>query len=306
MSLKFQDFTDLVSTRKTTGIRSDASAPIVVNNFRFIDLIVNSVENPSVDDGYDAFFREYYKPSDYKIKIEVGWNYQKNPATIDLIQRQLDIYKTGDDPLTADDFFDAVDKQNKTFLLAALDHDLNINDDGSIDLNINYFGYPDALLGSYKFNALVTRQEEEALKKELEDLFDLIKEGKCNTTQLSKLQAAIQARRELIIKGSQRSITDRLYKYGLLRSVTITDKEQLAQFKLTGAFSKAPTISTTLQSGYSKEAGQTKQFFLLGDLLYVLMDCLYKNGSRIPETGNISFILTDFEFTSLDEEKGAK
>ena len=303
MSLKFQDFADLVNTRSTTKITSDNKLPVVENDFRFIDLIVNSVENPNVNDGYDAFFRDHYKATDYKIKIEVGWNYQKTQATKDLIQSQLNIYKIGEEVLTVDDFFNAVDKQNKTFLFAALDHDININDDGSIDLNINYFGYPDALLNSYKFNALVTRQEEDELKKELDSLFDLIKDGRCNSTQLSKLQAAIETKRQIIIKGSQQSLIARLTKKKILRSVTITDKEQIAQFKLTGAFSKKPIISTNLSAGYNKEAGQTKQFFLLGDLFYVLMDCMYEGNSRIDGTENISFILTDFEFTSLDDEK---
>ena len=288
MSLKFQDFGDLVAQRDTFMTVSTNPSTKQQTKFRFLDLIVNSTSDNLVEDGVDAFFREFYKPVDYKIKIDVGWNYQDTPATRNLITSQ------GVDP---DEFFEAIDKQNKSFLFSALDHDINIADDGTIDLNINYFGYPDALLSSYKFNALVTQQQEKELKDELDNLRDLIKDGKCTKSQLAKLTAAIEQRRLEITKQSSRSIQGRLVKYGLLRSVTVTDQSQLRTFKQSGTFTHVPTIETSLDSGFSASAGQTKKFFFLGDLLYVLMDCLYEqNGTRVQGTENVSIILTDFEF----------
>ena len=309
MSLKFQDFADLVNERSTTKVTNLSPRSQKVNNFRFIDLIVNSTENPTSDDGYDAFFREHYKPDDYKIKIEVGWNCQRNNATRDLIQSQLNIYKIGtpNTTLKADDFFNAIDKQNKTFLFAALDHDLNINDDGTVDLNINYFGYPDALLNSSKFNALVTNKEQKKLKTEQDELFEKIKNGQCTANQLAKLQGAIEARKLSIVKKSSQSIINRITANGTMRQVKITDVTQLTNFKQTGAFTKVPKIETNLSSGFSPTVGDTKSFFLLGDLLYVIMDCLYLNGTgpRIEGTENISFILTDFEFVQHLGKDGA-
>ena len=288
MSLKFQDFGDLVAQRDTYMSVSTNPSAKQQTKFRFLDLIVNSTSDNLVEDGVDAFFREFYKPVDYKIKIDVGWNYQDTPATRNIITSQ------GIDP---DDFFEAIDKQNKSFLFSALDHDINIADDGSIDLNINYFGYPDALLSSYKFNALVTQQQEKELKDELDNLRDLIKDGKCTKSQLAKLTAAIEQRRLEVTKQSSRSIQGRLVKYGLLRSITVTDQSQLRTFKQSGTFTHVPTIETSLDSGFSARAGQTKKFFFLGDLLYVLMDCLYEqNGTRVQGTENVSIILTDFEF----------
>ena len=308
MSLKFQDFTDIVNTRDTSMVSSDNDEP-QRTDFRFIDLIVNSTENANSDDGYDSFFREYYKPSDYKIKIEVGWDYQKTDATEELIQKQLDSYfvsKDSEHRLTTADLDDALVKQNKTFLFAALDHDLNINDDGSVDLNINYFGYPDALLNSYNFNALVTRSKEKEIKDELDDLFDKIRNGQCNATQLSKLQAIIEQKRQSIVKKASASIIKRIQKNGSQRHVRINDEQQLKAYKTTGGFTKVPKIQTDLNQPIEKTAGNTKAFFLLGDLLYVLLDCLYEGNSTtiIEEAKNISFILTDFEFEQYLQKSG--
>jgi hypothetical protein len=313
LSVKIQDFRDLVTERNTVKYSSDNPNVKTPTTFRYIDLIVNSgradvatTSNPcSEDDGtnpsVDSIFREHYTPVDYRIKVDVGWNYVKNQNTVSLIESVIEKLDDTDTltSINAQDLFDAIDRQNKTFILAALDHDLNINDDGSVDLNINYFGFSDALLSSYKFNALVTSQTEVGVRKELQDLLCQVAAGQCSKTQLAKLQGAIEEKRQQIVKQSMSNIMSRMASSNLIRKVAITDTNQLRNFKKTGAFSAIPTISTSLDQGFTnKLAQQPKGFFFLGDLLYILMDCMYDRSNKLIDGAeNITFLLTDFEYS---------
>lgn len=312
LSIKIQDFRDLVTERNTIKYSSDNPNVKVPTTFRYIDLIVNSgradvatTSNPCSDDNgtdasVDSIFREHYTPVDYRIKVDVGWNYTKNQNTISLIESVIEKFDDGTQhPINAEDFFDAVDRQNKTFILAALDHDLSINDDGAVDLSINYFGFSDALLSSYKFNALVTSKTEIGVRKELQDLLCQVSAGQCSKTQLAKLQGAIEEKRQQIIKQSMSDIMSRMASNKLIRKIAITDPEQLSTFKKTGAFSSIPKISTSLDPGYqNKLADQPKGFFFLGDLLYTLMDCMYDRSNKLVDGAeNITFLLTDFEYS---------
>ena len=85
----------------------------------------------------------------------------------------------------------------------------------------------------------------------------------------------------------------------LVRKVEIDDANQLRTFKTSGAFTAVPTIVTSLEPGYQpKLKQQPKSFFFLGDLLYVLMDCMYdRTNSIIEGAENITFVLTDFAFS---------
>ena len=297
MSLKFQDFRDIIAERDTNEYDSDGTRK--PGTFRYLDLIINTtplkdVSNTSSGD-VDAIFREYYNPVNYCIKIDVGWNYSKTVMTKILKKRGLD----------PSSFFDAIDAQNKTFLMSALDHDLKINNDGSIDLNINYFSFTDSLLNSYKFNALTTAQDERLFKEELVNLLNKVKDGQCSKQQLAKLQAAIEEKRALRLKMSLQNINSRLSQYKLIRSVNIIDPIQSGLFQKSGVFTAVPTIETDTDPTKSVRTipSKTKKFVFLGDLLYVLLDCLFDKGKRHLGAENIAFALTDFEFSQYLPDK---
>lgn len=301
MNLKFQDFTDLVKERNTTQYNPDGT--IESGFYKYLDLIVNTAPLKDVavntKRDADAIFREHYNPVNYCIKIEVGWNYDDSMATKSLVELNL-----GEG--TYERFKRAIEEQNKTFLMSALDHDLKINDNGTVDLQINYFSFTDALFESKTFNALTTASDEKLFGEELNALLKSVRDGKCSKGQLAKLQAAVEEKRTQRLKSSLQNLMARLVSNKLIRQVNLKDSTQLKIFKETGSFTQVPIIETDIDATktYNPKPGITKQFIFLGDLLYTLMDCMYYDENlRILGAKNVVFALTDFEFTQYLPDK---
>jgi hypothetical protein len=190
--------------------------------------------------------------------------------------------------------------------MSALDHELRINDNGTVDLQINYFSFTDALFESKTFNALTTASDEKLFGEELNALLNSVRDGKCSKGQLAKLQAVVEEKRTQRLKSSLQNLMARLVSNKLIRQVNINDSTQLNIFKETGSFTQVPIIETDVDATkkYNPKPGTTKQFIFLGDLLYTLMDCMYYDENlRILGAENVAFALTDFEFTQYLPDK---
>ena len=90
------------------------------------------------------------------------------------------------------------------------------------------------------------------------------------------------------------NLLKRMFANKLVRYVKIKDPDQLKTFKAIGSFTSKPIIETDLGGTKLQGADEVKPFIFLGDLFYVLLDCMYDNGgAKVKGTENTAGIGTN-------------
>ena len=301
MSLVFQSFADFTRTRVDPN----------GNEYRFVDLIIQPPADKSNRvDGIKIVSLRQYEPTFYRIRVDMGYNIPDNLEGIS--STDLKSLKN------------AIRSMNKSFYLCMIDHNFNIKNDGTVEMNFTYRAYLETALKSLRFDALTT--PELALRRiENENkLHDVAKSKKCTKDELRELQLAIAGVEQELIMNSLNSIMSRMYQRDKIFTVTI-DNEDRKYFLKNGFYRTCDLIndaslnnsSTASSSGdlgvvlnstflsdtpdvdFERDINDTNiQFFFFGDLLHTILDAL--NDPRTKKTAigleNTKIVLGSFEF----------
>lgn len=298
LKLYFQSFDDFVKDHPMN------------DGHRYVDLLVlptKSADAPTpkkVGSGNTSPIQ--FDPSYYRIRADVGWESESAPKHL----------KT------------AIEKINKTFYLNMVDHEIDIRDDGSVEITVSYRAYIESALKGTTLDALASREARAQLKLIREQYQQVLNSKACTHKQLTKIRRQFLQVEENLRKNAFQSIIKRLVKYNLLKHVSV-DSSAADAFRRTG-FISAPAVFTGIPVGTGdpiKEKSNPGDFtlnherfkdlqlsnsksdllinyFFLGDLLYVILDCLYDpndenkkiNESYIRGTENFKFLLSSFQF----------
>jgi hypothetical protein len=295
LKLFFQTFTDFIRYRKTKG---GTGADV----YRYVDLVVQPKpnKNSTTSYGQDVTNKRAYDAAFYRIRADLGY-YVPDFADKDLK--------------------DAIEHQNKSFMLTMVDHDISFNKDGSVTITIEYRAYLESLLKMPRLDALASP---ELIQKRQENATKLASElliGECSVEQIRELQISLQSQEEAIAQKSLRSILNRLEERGVVYNAKVSDEDRTF-FLNNGYFNKCGLDQfnqeesgedTDLGKAISQELPEdssgfdfmdTKdsliQFFYFGDLLYTILDCAYDEDNN-PRDGmsNNRIVLGSFEFDSF-------
>ncbi len=319
MSISFTDFRTLFEERNTYTLTTDGNGKITreEDTFRYIDLVVNPIDKTKTPLVPGSNKMDHYDPTYYRIKVTVGWSMTENSEYLgSAVSNKYSIPEINK----------SLEEVKEVFMMCSLDHELDIQKDGSVNLKISLRGYGDTMARSNRFNALVSQAQELEIQTLQKDFQKLINEGKCTVAQRSEFSAAIDAVRADKADYAFQNILRRLVEMKATH-VGFLDEEQknkadLAKkdFKDKGTFTFRPPIKTSLQNEAKDKfngASITPRgnlyectYFYFGDLMYALMDCMFfDEGDRDPALGadNIRYILTDFSYKKfLPEEPKEK
>ena len=292
--LYFQSFEDFVKAHP------------INKGHRYVDLLILPSKE-KIGSGQEFPFQ--YDPSYYRIRADVGWVADSAPEHM----RQ------------------AIKKINKTFYLNMIDHEIDIRDDGSVEINVSYRAYIETALKGSTLDALNSREAKRALKEVQKQYQDVLSSSSCTLEQLSTIRAQFLQIEENLRRNSMQSIISRLISNNLLKYV-IVDNSAATSFRNTG-FLSSPAVFTSKRTPTgdpAKEKSDPKDFimkqntfsdvtlsnsdsdllinyFFLADLVYVVLDCLYdeadadktENESYVQGTENFKFLLSSFQYIDL-------
>ena len=277
LKLFFQDFGSLFEDRLTVAHSSGGTN---TTSFKYIDLLVNPIDGSNSSKKPDTEATEkmdFYDPSFYRIKVEIGWDMANNVPG----QTQLK---------------NSLDQVNKTFLLCALDHEINVNNDGTVELSISYRGYGDTLLKTSRFNALIPYREQAEVQALISTYNAELASGRCTINQRAEFQATIGALQKKIANQAASRVIGKMTRNRLIHRGQIPPAAA-KEFEQNGAFTAIPDLSTTLDGTLPSQQTDQKDFsfFFLGDLLFTILDCQYFDDTGVPVVGaeNLKIILTD-------------
>jgi len=300
LKLYFQSFQDFVEKKAANG------------GHRYVDLLILPAGDKGTKKGSGAASPLQYDPSYYRIRADVGWEAESAPNAA--------IKK-------------AIQKINKTFYLNMVDHEIDIRDDGSVEINVSYRAYIETALKGTTLDALASREAREALAKVRGDYNKVLKKKACSLKELTSIRGQFLQIEENLRKNSFQSIIKRLIENNLMNYVQVAG-ESAVSFERTG-FIVSPAIFVgdeptaagetiakksnprdfSLKQNKFKDvklsnSGDNKfiNYFYLADLLYVILECLYEpdtgniNESYVAGTENFKFLLSSFQYTSAFDQ----
>ena len=288
LTLFFQSFTDFIRYRNST---SDPE-----NTYRYVDLVIQPVHSSKVEISNTL----QYDPSFYRIRADLGY-YVPSFAGKKLKE--------------------AIEFSNKSFTLTMVDHDIKFNNDGSVEISIEYRAYLESLLKHPRLDALASPELIEKRIENSKKLADEINKRQCSKEQLRELQLSLQVQEEELIKKSLQSIMTRLIERGKIYNAQIKEEDK-QHFINYGFFSECnleilqeniddqnvdigKVMSTNLpeesdEFDFADSSDTLVQYFYFGDLLYTILDCVYDEQDK-PREGleNNKIVLGSFEFDSF-------
>ena len=310
LSLYFQSFGDFVRQRLgSNGMW-----------YRYVDLVLQPTENQAKSLGLNIVHPHQYDPSFFRIRAEVGYVVPDNLETAFANYDSTALRR-------------AITRSNRSMYLVMVDHEIKVNNDGSVLINIDYRAYVETALKSLRFDALATTEllaERNALQK---GLYDILSSQQCTKSQVNEYKAAMQGKEEEHKQKSLQSIFKRLLARGKIY-VTKVNTSDAQFFRNNGYFSncelqdintgnpiEAASFSPNMalqpgqQSGalswalrnnlpeegdfdYTDMSDTTIQYFFFGDLLHTIMDTMYDSKTLEWTAGmeNTRIILGSFDF----------
>jgi hypothetical protein len=299
LTLFFQTFNDFIRTRKDYN----------GNEYRFIDLVIQPpADTKSKSKGFLS--RLEYRPEFYKIRAEVGY------------------YIPDNFPI---DKRDAIMKSNASLVLTMVDHDININNDGTVEISLSYRAYIESALKSYRYDALATPEITSRRIQRAEQYLEILSRDACTQEELNQIKRAYEAEEEQLTKLSLRSIFRRLINNEKVHTLNINPVDR-NRFIRNGSFEGIPRL-TNLQNQIIQETPQASDaldtleevslsfvnnlleaepgssidtfdrtdeinFFYLGDLLYVILDNINTDIPGLQQLGNTKIILSSLDIPS--------
>jgi hypothetical protein len=302
LKLYFQSFADFIRERVSTNGKT----------YRFVDLVIQPNPDSNSVNGVEIVHPNQYDPSFYRLRAEIGYNYPDNMS---------EFY---DDPKGV--LKKAINRTNRSYFLCMVDHDLDIDIDGTVTLSISYRAYVESLLKTLRFDALsspeLIRSQRDHRKK-----WESILNGKeCSEDQLQEIKRAMSVKEDSLRKQTLRSIVSRLLADGKVY-VTEVDPNHATDFRdygtffngcdlneLTSGYSTVPSPSSEFPGGtagfilqgdlpknydYRDINDVSVQYFFFGDLLYTIMDSMMDLDDKDKMAAgceNTKFILGSFDF----------
>tara|TARA_R110002110_G_scaffold140107_2_gene327190 strand:- start:1934 stop:6652 length:4719 start_codon:yes stop_codon:yes gene_type:complete len=315
LTLFFQSFADFV--RERVGYNG--------KTYRYVDLVLQPTP-PAGDtvNGIQLVHPNQYDPTFFRIRAEVGY-YVPQGAPI-----EYDGWE---------DLRDAIQRTNKSFYLNMVDHEIGINDDGSVNISISYRAFVETALKTLRFDALSTPNLIQARKENQQGLYDLLNgKEKCTKEQIQDYQVAMQSIEQQLRENALRSIMYRLMNHpdGSKVYVVTIDKQNAKKFRNRGYFTECKIkgvaggavavditpdqaaadpdrvtaeLDSLMKNGlpeqgdisYTDPEDVTINYFFFGDLLATITDTLYdaSTGKLVPGMENTKFILGSFDFEPL-------
>ena len=301
LKLFFQSFSDFVRERKDYD----------GNKYRFVDLVLQP--DPGKKSMNDDFIsRLEYRPDYYVIRAEVGYFIPKN---IPKNKR------------------DAIMKSNSNLILTMVDHDIDIQNDGTVEITISYRGYVETALKSFRYDALATPEISKRRIQRLKQYIEILRRDSCTQEELNQIKRAYEAEEEQLISLSLRSIFGRLIQNGKIHTLNINPNDR-RDFINRGFFRDIPRLSSasgaiinesTQPSDFLAAANDEDElniinvllaadpgadldifdrldqinFFYVGDLLYTILDNLNVEVPGITELPNTKIILSSMDIPSF-------
>ena len=298
LKLFFQSFMDFIRYRKPQGGTDE-------DVYRYADLVIQPKPNKNSTTAYgqDVTNKRAYDAAFYRIRADLGY-YVPDYADKDLK--------------------DAIDHQNKSFMLTMVDHDISFNKDGSVMISIEYRAYLESLLKMPRLDALASPELIQKRQENATKLAEELLKGECSVEQIRELQISLQSQEEAIAQKSLRSIMNRLEERGVIYNVKVKDEDRT--FFLNNGYFQKCGFDTYNQEENGEETDLGKvlsqelpedssgfdfmdtkdsliQYFYFGDLLYTILDCAFDD-DNFPRDGmaNNRIILGSFEFDSFASE----
>jgi len=325
LELYFQTFGDFIRERKITDGETEYS-------FKYVDLFVNTKFCPRMgaNEGANTNSPMHYDPSHYRIRADIGYEL---PGDINSILNRPGSVAGGE--TKNGEVQEAIKAMNKSFYLNLIDHDINIADDGTVTISADYIAYMEGAAGTKIMNALNSKEARKFEQDQIQIYEEALKNNKCDKKQLSELRASIQGARVIARQKMYQSLTEKLILNGCLYSCFI-DKFSRKKFSNEQFFYEKPELvevskkqsnredvetvegsvgdNKTLEDKWSyitstyladkePQLGTKVNFFYFADLVYFLLDSLYKEEIEFfPEVENIKVVLTSFTLDLLGEE----
>lgn len=290
LKMFFQDFQSLFEERltKTHIGQTDGTTKTETTTFRYIDLLVNPLGNTGKStkpNAQGANKMDFYDPSFFRIKVDVGWN---------LADSEIASQSFASSGFSISQFKNSINSANKSLMLCALDHSIDVKNDGTVELTINYRGYGDTLFKTNRFNALIPFEEQRELNQLQIEYDSVVASGDCTVQQRAEFQASMSALQKKMANRASARIIKKMTGNGMLHRARIQAKD-MKSFDTNGSFDKVPEIKTSLDDSIGSliDASQDFEFFFMGDLLYTILDCQYFENSPVVGAENVKFILTD-------------
>jgi|GEM_PF-3770206 len=154
MSLHFQSIEDIFSTRIARTIQFGASKKNV--EVRFSDLLFPQTQfRKSVKDG-----PRVWNPDYFAIKAIVGWKVMKPRGSPGFIPKKV---------------IDVIERTQNSFVLSMVQHEIDVRDDGSVDLDIKFMTMSEMLISeplsaNILFPSPETKNEIEKLQERIDRL----------------------------------------------------------------------------------------------------------------------------------------
>ena len=294
LTLFFQSFQDF--TKDRVGYKPE-------DKYRYVDLVIQPTPDKKGEvGGIKIQSDRQYEPQFYRIRAEVGY-----------------VVPTEEEGFTEDEI-KAIRVSNKSFFLNMVDHNLSFGKDGTVEIKITYRAYLESLLKHPRLDALASP---ELINKRIENartLAEQVSKRECSVEQIKELQVSLAAQESVLVKQSLSSIIKRLRSRGVIYT-TLIKKADKDFFLKKGFFNKCEFETSSVEDGsdgadvklvlnsdlpessddfdFIDSNNRSIQFFYFGDLLYTILDCVYKDGGKIREgTGfdRNSIILGSFEF----------
>ena len=197
MTMFFQSFEDLIRERKGKS-----------GTWKYVDLILHphdskakekispasSIHNPYETDNV----------SNYRIRADIGWN--------NISGRQGDLFIARGISVAA--INKAINRMNKTFYLVMVDHEMDIKENGSVELKVSFRAYIETALQDKRLDAL---SSPEIIAHRLSfgrELNKLLADRKCTLEQYKELRATYTAIDDEFRLAAYRSIMKRMYNRG--------------------------------------------------------------------------------------------
>jgi hypothetical protein len=166
LKIFFQSLDELVKKRRAPAVFAEGS-DTRSKAFRYIDL-VNIGLTPQAGDSQLGFI---WNPDYYQIKVDVGWASPDGTAGV---------FQT---PQMAQ----AIEQSRMTLFLSAVDHEIDINDQGNVSLSIEYIAYQEASYQDSESDILSDRTTRERRLRNLKTIQEARASG-CSADQLARLR----------------------------------------------------------------------------------------------------------------------
>ena len=290
--LYFQNFNDFFRERvNSKGL-----------NFSFVDMILY----PGKKVGYGKASKNQYDPSYYRIRADVGWQLPDAGIAAEIDN----IMGSG----SSDKLSRQIRQINKSFYLNMVDHDIDVKEDGSVEIKISYRAYLESLMKTTRMDALESidiRKDREDKEQKLNDA----RKKNCPQTEIISLKNEFLKQEKVLTALSQQSIMQRLFDRQRVYWAELNEGSK-RQFEVNGFFTTRPyffdryrlgQLAAERKFGASNKRSQQKayaklvrtnlddkdglinfnfveddigknqriHYFFMGDLVHTILDCVY-------------------------------